>query len=143
MKRILGIALAVMGLAGLLAAAEIKVGADLPGKVKFVRVQEGQRVRQGQILAILENDEQAARCAEAVAELRQAKTPVDMATARARVDQSYATWYKTFVRAPAAGVVVRRNLQAGDSILEIRETPVVTLAVPSPLGLRASLKPKK
>ena len=48
-------------------------GAEVAGKLKAVRVTEGQRVRQGQILAILENDDYAAQCASAVAQLRQSE----------------------------------------------------------------------
>jgi multidrug resistance efflux pump len=111
--------------------AEIPVGAELRGKLKAVRAQEGQRVRQGQILAILENDDYAAACALAVTQLRQARGETEVAAARARVDQAYAMWYKTFVRAPLSGVVVRKNLQAGDTVSETHSRPVVTL-IPQP-----------
>ncbi len=50
---------------------EIKVASQLTGKVKYVRVEEGSSVRQGQILAILEFDDAMAQCASAEAELQQ------------------------------------------------------------------------
>lgn len=151
MKRILGIAVVGTTLAALsllgsdLTAAAVPVRAEVTGKVKAVRVTQGQRVRQGQILAILENDEQAARCAEAVTALREARGAADVAVARARVDQAYAAWYQTFVRAPFSGVVARTNLKPGDSIVVAKETAVITLnTAPSPrLRADASLASKK
>lgn len=106
----------------------INVSAQVAGKVKALRVQEGQTVRQGQILAILENDAQAAECAAAVANLKQThQTQGDVSQARARVDQAYEAWYKTFVRAPVSGVVAKRHLREGDAITS-PATPVVTIA---------------
>ncbi len=64
---------------GLIAAAgrveplseEIRVGAEMNGKLKYVAVQEGDRVRKGQVIAALENADFAARVALAKAELAQ------------------------------------------------------------------------
>ncbi len=134
MKRIYLIALGITAVAATLAAGDARrkptrervlVNAQLAGKVKAFRVQEGQTVRQGQILAILENDAQAAECAASVANLKETKGDVEQA--RARVDQAYDAWYKTFVRAPVSGVVAKRHVRAGDSIAS-PATPVVTIA---------------
>jgi multidrug resistance efflux pump len=136
MKRIFGIALGITAVVVMLVAGaarrapsreRVSVNAQLAGKVKAFRVQEGQTVRQGQILAILENDAYAAECAAAVANLKtthQAKG--DVSQARARVDQAYEAWYKTFVRAPVSGVVAKRLVRAGESIAS-PATPVLTI----------------
>lgn len=64
---------------GLIAAAgrvepqseEIRVGAELNGKLRQVPVEEGDRVRKGQVIAVLENSDYAARVDLARAELAQ------------------------------------------------------------------------
>jgi len=135
MKRIWMIALGITAVVAVLVAGaarrtpsreRVSVNAQLAGKVKAFRVQEGQTVRQGQILAILENDAYAAECAAAVANLKTTKGDVEQA--RARVDQAYDAWYKTFVRAPVSGVVAKRHVRAGESITAPAATPVVTIA---------------
>jgi HlyD family secretion protein len=50
---------------------EIKVGAELNGKLRSVPVEEGDRVRRGQVIAILENSDYAARVDIAKAALAQ------------------------------------------------------------------------
>jgi len=133
MKRITLIALGITAVAVVLVAGvarrapsreRVTVTPELAGKVKAVRVQEGQAVRQGQILAILDNDAEAAACAAAVARMKQKEA--EYQAARNEVDQAYAAWYKTFVRAPVAGVIAKRHLSAGET--STRETPVVTIA---------------
>jgi len=64
---------------GLIAAAgrvepsseEIRIGAEMNGKLKSVSVEEGDAVRKGQVIAVLENADFAARVALAKAELAQ------------------------------------------------------------------------
>jgi HlyD family secretion protein len=53
---------------------EIKVGSEIPGRLKEVRVEEGARIKRGQIIAVLDNGDYQARVEEARAEvhLRQA-----------------------------------------------------------------------
>jgi HlyD family secretion protein len=50
---------------------EIRVSSELSGRLKTVRVEEGDRVQRGQVLAEIENDDYRARVAEAEAELAQ------------------------------------------------------------------------
>jgi HlyD family secretion protein len=50
---------------------EIKIGSEIRGRIKALRVEEGDRVTQGQILAILEHDDSAAQCLSAEAQLQQ------------------------------------------------------------------------
>lgn len=47
---------------------EIKVGSEMAGKVSAMLVEEGDRVRRGQVVAVLENDDYRARLASAGAE---------------------------------------------------------------------------
>ena len=44
---------------------DIKLGSELSGKLKFVNVEEGDPVRKGQVLAVLENDDYRAELASA------------------------------------------------------------------------------
>ena len=48
---------------------EIKVGSEIPGRLKEVRVEEGARIKRGQIIAVLDNSDYQARVEEARAEL--------------------------------------------------------------------------
>jgi HlyD family secretion protein len=48
---------------------EIKVGSEIPGRLKEVRVEEGARIQRGQIIAVLDNSDYQARVEEARAEL--------------------------------------------------------------------------
>jgi HlyD family secretion protein len=50
---------------------EIRVSSELSGRLKTVHVEEGDRVRRGQVLAEIENDDYRARVAAAEAELAQ------------------------------------------------------------------------
>src|SRR5205823_3380314 len=72
---------------GFVVSNEIKVTPQLAGKVKYVRVEEGAKVRKGQILAILEFDDSMAKCAAAEAELQAAlRNDANVAQARAKVE---------------------------------------------------------
>jgi ABC exporter DevB family membrane fusion protein len=203
---------------------EIKVGAQLAGKIKYVRVEEGDHVRKGQIVAILEFDDAMAQCASAEAELQQkqadlrkvlngardmerreaaaavkeaeavlanataevkrreglfkdgviardatdlavreydvakarldaakqhfafideqareedrAKAEADVALSRAKVEAARAEWEKHFVRAPITGVILRKHVRAGETVSDMRDTPVITLADASVLRVR-------
>ena len=112
---------------------EIKVGSQIAGKIKYVRVKEGAKVRPGQILAILEFDDAMKQCASADAELQQkqadlrkavtsegpedrARAEEEVALARAKVDATRAEWEKQFIRAPISGVVGHEYQHAGDAV---------------------------
>ena len=81
--------------AGLIAAAgrveplseEIKIGAELNGKLKSVSVEEGDHVRKGQVIAVLENADFAARVALAKAELAQKEAAALRATNGSRPEE--------------------------------------------------------
>jgi HlyD family secretion protein len=48
---------------------DIKVGSEIPGRLQEIRVEEGARIKRGQIIAVLDNRDYQARVEEARAEL--------------------------------------------------------------------------
>lgn len=66
---------------------EIQVGADLYGRLRSVLVEEGQRVRRGETLAILVNDDYRARVELAEAMIRQREAAVERLTNGSRPEQ--------------------------------------------------------
>jgi ABC exporter DevB family membrane fusion protein len=206
---------------------EVRVSAQLGGKLRRVTVEEGDRVSAGQVIALLENDDYRARVQSAEAELRAreadarrvangardqerreaaaslqeaeavldharvdhqrrrdlfaeqvisreemdradaqlrvgearvealrqrralvdadareedaARAASDVALARARLDEARAMYDKTFVRAPIAGVVLRRHRQAGESVSTQFDSPIVTLADRSAIRVRVDV----
>jgi HlyD family secretion protein len=56
---------------------DVKVGSELAGKLKEVNAEEGQRVKKGQALAILVNDDYRAQVEAAQAQVNQAKAAYD------------------------------------------------------------------
>ena len=61
---------------------EIEVGSEVGGKIREVRVEEGDRVARGQILAVLENADYAAQVRSAEADIRNAEAQRESAAAR-------------------------------------------------------------
>lgn len=57
-----------------------------------------------------------------------ARAHADVGLARARLDEARALYGKTLVRAPIAGVVLRRHRKAGESVSTQFDSPIVTLA---------------
>jgi HlyD family secretion protein len=50
---------------------EIQIGSELSGKLKLVKVKQGEVIHKGEVLAVLENDDYAAELASAVAQMRE------------------------------------------------------------------------
>jgi HlyD family secretion protein len=67
------------------------------------------------------------------------KGEAEVALARANVEQARAMWEKTFVRAPINGVILRKHLKPGESVSDMRDTPIVTLADSSTLRVRVDV----
>lgn len=67
---------------------EIELGAEVPGRIKDMRVEEGDQVVRGQTLAVLENNDYAAQLRESIA--RSASAAAQLASAGARLEQSQA-----------------------------------------------------
>ena len=82
---------------------EIRVSSELSGRLKFVAVEEGNRVRKGQVLAQIENSDYVARVAEAEAALAQREAELTRMVNGARTQER---------RASQAGV------KAAEAVLE-------------------------
>jgi multidrug resistance efflux pump len=195
---------------------EIRVSSEIGGKLRAVPVEEGDSVRKGQVVAVLENDDYRAQVASAEARLDErravlrrtvngarqqerrevweaveearavlenaraeaarratlyekgviareesdraaserkvaearyerelqrhrivddetreediAKARADVALAEAELDEARARFEKSFIRSPINGIVLRKHLKEGESVSEMRETPIVTVA---------------
>src|SRR6266849_3890757 len=66
---------------------EIRVSSELSGRLKTVRVEEGDRVQRGQVLAEIENDDYRARVAAAEAELAQREAELRRTVNGARMQE--------------------------------------------------------
>ncbi len=73
---------------------------------------------------------------DAAREEDRAKAEADVALAHAQLDEAEARLEKTFVRAPMDGVILRKHMKSGESVSEMRETPIVTMADISKLRVR-------
>lgn len=71
---------------------EIKVAAELSGKLKLVRVEEGDRVEAGEVIAVLENADYAARVASAEAELLRREAELRRVINGARAQERREAW---------------------------------------------------
>ena len=69
------------------ASEEVKLGSELDGKLKLVSVDEGDRVSRGQVVAILENADYAARVELARARVAQQQAALDRLVNGARVEE--------------------------------------------------------
>lgn len=63
------------------ASEEVKIGSELDGRLLAVPVKEGDRVKRGQVIAVLENADYAARVALAQSNLRQSEAAVTQSEA--------------------------------------------------------------
>lgn len=99
--------------------AELAFGAV--GRVKEVSVHLGQRVKQGDVLAEVENGDLKSRLNVAGEELERAKRlSQSQAASRSNVIQAQGTydaavtaWEKSLIRAPFDGIVAEQNLEVG------------------------------
>jgi HlyD family secretion protein len=57
-----------------------------------------------------------------------AKAEADVALSRAQLDEARARLEKTFIRAPIDGIILRKHLNSGESVSDMREMPIVTMA---------------
>jgi HlyD family secretion protein len=69
------------------ASEEIQLSFKIPGRIRAVFVEEGERVRRGQVLAELENDEQLARVEAERALLAKAEAQLAVLRAGARLEE--------------------------------------------------------
>lgn len=116
---------------------EVKIRTQMNGKIREIRVNEGDRVERGQIIAILENSDSTARVSRAEAQLTQResqfvrlrgdsapaamtedlrKAKADVEQARAEMADARAELLKTFIRSPISGVLLRQKAKPGENI---------------------------
>ncbi len=144
---------------------ETPVYAKIPGYLKTISVDKGDRVREGQVLATLESpevDQQVAnalanynlqvltnkRNQELVGKALIAQQTADeshsaMLQAKATLEQLQAMQAYEVIRAPFAGIVVARNVDPGALIPQATAssggTPFLTLATLSPVRVYANV----
>ncbi len=116
-----------------IATTQVKVASPVDGKIREIRVEEGDRLQRGQLIAILENTDSTARADRAEAELKhraarlanlsQGANPVEtqkakaeVALARTEVENARASLLKTFIRSPINGVLLRKKAKPGESV---------------------------
>src|ERR1043165_8821942 len=66
---------------------DIKLGSELSGKLKSVNVEEGDVIRRGQVLAVLENDDYRAQVASAEAQVRAKEATLEKVLNGARTQE--------------------------------------------------------
>jgi multidrug efflux pump subunit AcrA (membrane-fusion protein) len=113
-----------------IATTQVKVASPVDGKIREIRVEEGDRLERGQLIAILENADSTARVNRAEAELEQRearlgqvsgaaevwKAKADVDQARIEVESARAGLLKTFIRSPINGVLLRKKAKPGESV---------------------------
>jgi multidrug resistance efflux pump len=112
---------------------QIKVASPVDGTIREIRVEEGDPLQRGQLIAILENTDPTARVNRAEAELEQRearlgqvsgaansaevwKAKADLEQARMEVENARASLLKTFIRSPINGVLLRKRAKPGESV---------------------------
>ncbi len=206
---------------------EIRVASEISGKLRAVPVEEGDSVRKGQVVAVLENDDYRARVASGEARLAErqavlrrvvngardqerreaweaveeakavlenaraeaerreslyqkgviareesgraererkvaearyerelqrhrivddetreediAKAKADVSLARAELDEAQARLEKSYIKSPIDGIVLRKHLKEGESVSEMRDMPIVTVANTARLRVRVDV----
>lgn len=76
---------------GIVETTEIDVASKIPGRIDSILVKEGDFVKKGEVLAILESKEMAAKVEQAKALMNAAKSKLDMAINGARPEEKEAT----------------------------------------------------
>ena len=116
-----------------IATTQVKVASPVNGTIREIRVEEGEKLQRGQLIAILENSDSTARVARAEAELEQRearlnqmngapataelqKAKADLQEARTEMERARASLLKTFIRSPINGVLLRKKAKPGESV---------------------------
>lgn len=68
-----------------------------------------------------------------------AKARAEVALAEAELDEARARLEKSFVKSPIDGTVLRKHLKEGESVSDMRDTPIVTIADTSVLRVRVDV----
>ena len=76
---------------------------------------------------------------DAAREEDRSKAEADVALARAQIDEARARFEKTFIRSPINGIVLRKHLKSGESVSDMRDMPIVTVADVATLRVRVDV----
>ena len=68
-----------------------------------------------------------------------AKAKAEVALAEAELDEARARLEKSFIKSPIDGTVLRKHLKEGESVSDMRDTPIVTVANTSVLRVRVNV----
>lgn len=96
----------------------------ISGRIKDVLVEAGDRVRKGQILALLENDDLEQKCRNAIDQYNRDKSlyknkaisPEALQQSRLALEQAKCNLEKSIILAPFNGITVRVNMQKGELV---------------------------
>lgn len=138
---------------------EIRIAPRTPGRIVDLRVDEGDRVKRGQLLARLEDDDLRASVAELEARARYARgvherntelrrsglisvdaverARTDLEAAEAALRRSRNTRAQMLLTAPADGTIIRRDAEIGEYAPV--NTPLFYMAGPQPLRIAAEV----
>ncbi|MDF2493251.1 HlyD family efflux transporter periplasmic adaptor subunit [Sphingomonas sp.] len=102
---------------GRIEAVEIDIAAKMPGRIADITVNEGQFVRQGQVVATMDTDALQAQLAQARAQLAQASNAIQISEAQVLQRQSDKAFAQATVRQREAELNVARKRLARSSTL--------------------------
>lgn len=68
-----------------------------------------------------------------------AKAKADVSLAQAELDEARARLEKSYIKSPIDGVVLRKHLKEGESVSEMRDMPIVTVADTAVLRVRVDV----
>lgn len=131
------LALTVSGPGHTDALEQQKVRAPFKGILKELRVADGDRVRKGQILAVLVSQESQSALTGAEALLRAGRTPEEQSDARRAVQLARQGLVPAYLRAPEAGVVVSHGADEGSLVAEAQD--LVSMAAGNSFVFRADI----
>lgn len=109
----------VIEASGNIEATEIRVGAEVAGKVAELKVDEGNEVKKGEELGKLDDALLKAQYDQAKANLDLAKTrpdPLSLAQAQAAFNLAEVNLRKVTLTAPMAGIVISRPIEVGEVV---------------------------
>jgi HlyD family secretion protein len=131
------LALTVSGPGRTDALVQQKVRAPFKGILKELRVADGDRVRKGQVLAVLVSQESQSALTGAEALLRAGRTPEEQSDARRAVQLARQGLVPAYLRAPEAGVIVSHGADEGSLVAEAQD--LVSMAAGDSFVFRADI----
>lgn len=131
------LALTVSGPGRTDALEQQKIRAPFKGILRELRVADGDRVRKGQILAVLVSQESQAALSGAGALLRAARTPEEQGDAHRALQLARDGLVPAYLRAPETGVIVSHGADVGSLVAEAQD--LVSMAAGASFVFRADI----